>query len=206
MSERPSPVARMAPSAWNIANGLTILRLLLVPVFGWLLLWGDGQDAATRWWAFAVFAIAMVTDRIDGDIARSRGLITDFGKVADPIADKILVIGTLIALIRTKELEIPLWAVFLIVIRELVIGGVRVIAGAQGNVLAADRWGKVKTVIQLIAILLILGVVILKDQNLAAPWMLQSASPLTVLCALLAVSSLWSYLRQYRAMLEKSWS
>lgn len=187
----------------TLANRLTMLRVVLAAgVFATLMADGARWHAA----AFAMFLTAIVTDWLDGWLARRTKTVSPFGKVADPIADKILVIGTLIALIRTKELEIPLWAVFLIVIRELLIGGVRVIAGAQGIVLAADRWGKIKTAIQLAAILIILAVVILQDRGLAAPWMVRSAYPLTVFCAALALSSLWSYLRQYRAMLEKSWS
>ena len=195
-----------SPSVVNVPNGLTMMRLLLVPVFAWLLLREGGDEASSRVWAAAVFLVASATDLVDGELARRQGQVTTFGKVADPIADKILVIGTLIALIRTKELEIPLWAVFIIVIRELLIGGVRVIAGSQGKVLAADRWGKIKTAVQLIVIQIILGIVILKDRDVAASWMVRSAYPMTVLCAVLALSSLGAYLRQYRAMLEKSWS
>lgn len=149
MSERHSPVARMAPSAWNIANGLTILRLLLVPVFGWLLLWGEGQDAGTRWWAFAVFAVAMVTDRIDGDIARSRGLITDFGKVADPIADKALVTMALVGLSMIGD--IPWWITLVILVREWGITAMRFWVIRHG-VMAAGRGGKVKTLLQALAL------------------------------------------------------
>ena len=186
----------------TLANRLTMLRVVLAAgVFGSLMADGPRWHAA----AFAMFLAAIVTDWLDGWLARRTGTVSPFGKVADPIADKILVIGTLIALIRTRELEIPLWGVFIIVIRELLIGGVRVIAGAQGKILAADRWGKIKTAVQLVAILLILAVVILQDRGLAAPWMMRSAYPLTVLCAVLAVSSLGAYLRQYRAMLEQSW-
>ena len=87
MTEPTAQVTPSEPSAWNIANALTVLRLFLVPVFGWLLLTDGGQQAAYRWWAFGAFFVAMLTDRIDGDIARSRGLVTNFGKVADPIAD-----------------------------------------------------------------------------------------------------------------------
>ncbi|MEQ1919165.1 MAG: CDP-diacylglycerol--glycerol-3-phosphate 3-phosphatidyltransferase, partial [Elusimicrobiota bacterium] len=155
--------------------------------------------------ALILFFCIGMTDTIDGTLARKFGWTSKFGEIADPIADKILVLGTLIALIQTKELAIPLWAVFLIVMRELVIGGVRVIAGAQGKVLAADKWGKIKTAIQLIAIMGMVGVVVLRDRGLAEPWMIRSVYPLTVLCAILALSSLASYLLQYRAMLEKSW-
>ncbi len=187
----------------TLANQLTMLRIALaMAVFGALL----SREPAWHAAAAVMFLAAIVTDWLDGWLARRMKTVSPFGKVADPIADKILVLGTLLALISTKELEIPLWAVFLIVMRELVIGGVRVIAGSQGKVLAADKWGKIKTAIQLVAILLMIGVVVLRDRGLAAPWMIRTASPLTVLCAVLALSSLWSYLRQYRAMLEKSWS
>ncbi len=186
----------------SLPNRLTMLRIVLAAaVFAALM--ADSH----RWHAGALvmFIAAIITDWLDGGLARRMKAVSPFGKVADPIADKILVLGTLLALIRTRELAIPLWAVFLIVMRELVIGGVRVIAGAQGKVLAADKWGKIKTAIQLIAIMLMLGVVVLHDHGLAEPWMIRSAYPLTVLCAALALSSLGAYLRQYREMLVKSW-
>ena len=78
------------PSNLNIANALTVLRIVGVPVFGWLLLSEGGDDVGFRLWAFVAFILLMITDRIDGDIARSRGLVTNFGKLADPIADKAL--------------------------------------------------------------------------------------------------------------------
>jgi|CXWL01.1.fsa_nt_gi CDP-diacylglycerol--glycerol-3-phosphate 3-phosphatidyltransferase len=187
----------------TLANRLTMLRVVLaVAVFAALL----SDDARWHDAALVLFIAAIITDWLDGWLARRMKAVSPFGKVADPIADKILVLGTLIALIQTKELAIPLWAVFLMVIRELVIGGVRVIAGAQGKVLAADRWGKIKTAVQLVAVLLMLGVVVLRDRNAAADWMIRSVYPMTVFCAVLSLSSLWSYLIQYRDMLVKSWS
>lgn len=187
----------------TLANRLTMLRVVLAAaVFTALMAEKPSWHAA----AFALFLAAVATDWLDGWLARRTGTVSPFGKVADPIADKILVIGTLIALARTKDLDIPLWAVFLIVSRELLIGGVRVIAGTQGLVLAADKWGKRKTAVQLVAILLILAALVLNDRGLAAAWMIHAACPLTILCAILALSSLWVYLREYRAMLEKSWS
>jgi CDP-diacylglycerol--glycerol-3-phosphate 3-phosphatidyltransferase len=186
----------------SLPNRLTMLRIVLAAaVFAALMTDEPGWHAG----ALVMFVIAIITDWLDGWLARRMKAVSSFGKVADPIADKILVLGTLIALIPTKELQIPLWAVFLIVMRELVIGGVRVIAGAQGKVLAADKWGKIKTAIQLIAIMCMLVVVVLRDRAQAEPWMIRSVYPLTVLCAVLALSSLWSYLLQYRSMLEKSW-
>ena len=187
----------------NLANRLTMLRIVLAAaVFGALLADGSVWHLA----ALVMFLAAIVTDWLDGWYARRTKSVSPFGKVADPIADKILVLGTLIALVQTKELAVPLWALFAMVMRELIIGGVRVIAGAQGKVLAADRFGKIKTAIQLVIILGMVGIVCLRDRGLAADWMVRSVYPLTVFCAALAVSSLWSYLLQYRAMLEKSWS
>ncbi len=187
----------------TLANRLTMLRVVLAAgVFAALI----ADDVRWHAAALVMFLVAIVTDWLDGWLARRTQSVSPFGKVADPIADKILVLGTLIALIQTKELAIPLWAVFVLVIRELLIGGVRVLAGAQGKVLAADRFGKIKTGVQLVAIAAMLLVVVLRDRGLAQPWMIKSVYPLTVLCAVLAVSSLWSYLVQYRSMLEKSWS
>jgi CDP-diacylglycerol---glycerol-3-phosphate 3-phosphatidyltransferase len=136
-------------SAWNIANYLTVLRLLLVPVFGWLLLAEDGQNPAYRWAAFGVFAVAMITDRIDGDLARSRGLVTNFGKVADPIADKALVTMALVGLSQIGE--VPWWITAVVLVREWGITLVRLRVIRHG-VMAAGRGGKVKTLLQTLGI------------------------------------------------------
>lgn len=141
-----SPVVpETGPSAWNIANYLTVLRLLLVPIFGWLLLADRGGDPALRWAAFAVFAVAMVTDRVDGDLARSRGLVTNFGKVADPIADKALVTMALVGLSSIGE--VPWWVTGVVLVREWGITAVRFWVIRHG-VMAAGRGGKVKTLLQ----------------------------------------------------------
>lgn len=177
MTEGSTPVSRIAPSAWNVANGLTVLRLLLVPVFGWLLLWGDGQDAATRWWAFGVFTVAMITDRIDGDIARSRGLITDFGKVADPIADKALVTMALVGLSLIGD--IPWWITVVIVVREWGITAMRFWVIRHG-VMAAGRGGKVKTLLQALA----LGFFVIPRFSLPLHGILDAVAWVTLVAAL----------------------
>ena len=141
------PVA--APSPWNIANALTMLRLVLVPVFGWLLLFHDGQEPTFRYLAAATFIVAMITDRIDGDIARSRGLITKFGQIADPIADKALVT---MALVGLSMLGIVWWWVTaLVLLREWGITLLRFWVIRHG-VMPAGRGGKIKTALQAIAI------------------------------------------------------
>ena len=141
-----SPVVpTTGPSAWNIANYLTVLRLLVVPLFGWLLLVDGGRDARYRWAAFGLFVAAMITDRIDGDLARSRGLVTNFGKVADPIADKALVTMALVGLSVIGD--VWWWVTVVVLVREWGITAVRFWVIRHG-VMAAGRGGKVKTLLQ----------------------------------------------------------
>jgi CDP-diacylglycerol---glycerol-3-phosphate 3-phosphatidyltransferase len=135
-----------APGIVNIANGLTVSRLILVPVFVWFLLTG-GTSGRTI--AFVCFAVASVTDLLDGELARRRGLITDFGKIADPIADKALTGSALITLSYLGELA--WWVTAVIVVRELVVTGLRFWVIRQG-VIAASRGGKIKTMLQILAI------------------------------------------------------
>ena len=154
MTEQTRPAADAAPSNWNLPNALTVLRILGVPVFLWLLLQEGGEDAGWRWWAFGVFALLMTTDKIDGDLARSRNLVTDFGKIADPIADKALMIGALVGL-NIIEL-LPWWITAIIVVRELGITLWRVVQLRRGHVVPASKGGKLKTVAQSLAVALFL--------------------------------------------------
>ena len=140
-----------AVSAWNIANYLTVLRLLLVPVFLVVLLAEDGQDPAWRWAAATVFLLAAWTDRIDGQLARSRGLITSFGKMADPIADKALTGGAFVALSVLGELD--WWITLLVLGRELGITLLRFFVIRHG-VIPASHGGKLKTTLQATAIVM----------------------------------------------------
>jgi len=137
------------PRAWNLPNALTVLRVLLVPVFAWLLLREGGEDTVSRVAAFVTFGVAALTDKADGEIARRRGLVTDFGKVADPIADKAL-IGT--ALVGLSVLDmLPWWVTGLVLFRELGITALR-FAVIKYGVIAAGPGGKAKTLFQVIAI------------------------------------------------------
>ena len=138
-----------APSSWNLPNALTVLRILLVPVFVVLLLAANGDDAVLRTWALVVFAGAMVTDWIDGTLARRWNLITDFGKIADPIADKALMASALIGLWIVGTL--PLWVPIVILVRELGITVLRFVI-IRWVVLPASKGGKLKTVLQTVAI------------------------------------------------------
>src|SRR4051812_15885160 len=133
----------------NIANALTLIRLLLVPVFVVVLFANGGHSSGWRVWAFVVFAVATITDFVDGDLARSRGLVTDVGKVADPIADKALTGAALIGLSSLGDL--PWWVTVVILIREIGITGLRFVVIRHG-VIPASRGGKVKTLVQNLAI------------------------------------------------------
>jgi CDP-diacylglycerol---glycerol-3-phosphate 3-phosphatidyltransferase len=136
-------------SAWNVANGVTVLRLLLVPVFAVVLFRHGGEVASWRVAACIVFLVASITDRFDGELARRRGLVTEFGKLADPIADKAL-IGT--ALVGLSVLGyLAWWVTIVILIREVAVTGLRFWVIRHG-VLAASRGGKVKTTLQTVAI------------------------------------------------------
>jgi len=141
----PGPARVPAPSPWNLPNALTVLRILLVPVFGWLLLSEDGQSTGYRLAAFGVFVVAMITDSVDGDIARRKGLVTDFGKVSDPIADKALVGMGLVAL-SVIDL-VPWWITVVILVREIGITAMRFLVIRHG-VMPAGRGGKLKTGLQ----------------------------------------------------------
>ena len=136
-------------SSWNIANYLTVLRLLLVPVFVWLLLHDDGTDTGWRWAAAVVFGIAALTDRIDGDLARKHGLVTSFGKLADPIADKALTGAAFVGLSLLGELS--WWVTGVVLVREIAITLLRFWVIRHG-VMPASRGGKWKTVLQGIAL------------------------------------------------------
>lgn len=133
----------------NIANILTVSRLALVPVFLVALFWDGGHDGVWRWVATGVFVVASITDRIDGDLARRRGLVTDFGKVADPIADKALTGAALIGLSVLGDLG--WWVTWVILGRELAITLLRFWVIRHG-VIAASYGGKVKTLLQAVAI------------------------------------------------------
>ena len=139
----------LPPSPWNVANALTVLRVVLVPLFGWLLLREGGDDDASRVVAFVTFGVAMMTDRFDGDLARRRGLVTDFGKIADPIADKALTGMAFVGLSLLGEL--PWWVTVVVLVREWGITVLR-FAVIRYGVMAANRGGKLKTVLQTLAL------------------------------------------------------
>lgn len=135
----------------NLANKLTLLRILLVPVFLYVLLM-DSPNASL--YATIIFILASLTDFLDGYIARSRNMITKLGKFMDPLADKILVTAALIGLVELNK--ISSWFVVIILSREFIVSVFRAVAAAEGIVIAASWWGKLKTNAQMIAIVLLL--------------------------------------------------
>ncbi len=136
----------------NIANKLTVFRVILVPFFVVFML--TDFWAFNRWIAFGIFVIATITDKLDGTIARKCNMITAFGKFMDPIADKLLVCSALICL--TASGEVPAWVTILIIGREFAISGIRLVAADNDVAIAATWWGKSKTIAQMAMIIIIL--------------------------------------------------
>lgn len=137
----------------NTPNKLTVGRMIMVPFLVLFLLTGWGGEA-NRYISLAIFVIASVTDWFDGYLARKHHLVTNFGKFMDPLADKLLVCSAMICLIELESL--PAWIVIIIIAREFIISGFRLIAAENGIVIAANYWGKFKTVSQMIMIILLL--------------------------------------------------
>ena len=148
-----TPSTPVAPSNWNVPNLITVVRILLAPLFIWMLLADAGQDGALRWAAAVLFILAIATDGIDGAIARKHNLVTDLGKLLDPIADKVLTGGALVALSILGELW--WWVTIVILVRELGITAFRFVM-LRDRVIPASRGGKLKTIMQSVAISLFL--------------------------------------------------
>ena len=175
----------------NTPNKLTVGRMIMVPFLVLFLLTGWGGEA-NRYISLAIFVIASVTDWFDGYLARKHHLVTNFGKFMDPLADKLLVCSAMICLIELERL--PAWFVIIIIAREFIISGFRLIAAENGIVIAANYWGKFKTVSQMIMIILLLlhfgGVFAVLEQIFI--WMSLA----------LTVISLMTYIWQNRSVLS----
>lgn len=171
----------------NLPNKLSLLRICMVPVFVALLLYDF-----VPWhflWALLLFAAAAYTDHLDGVIARKRSLITSFGKFLDPLADKVLVVSALLCFVQMGLCN--LWLLFIVLLREFAVTSVRLVAVEGGQVIAANRWGKAKTVSQICAVLYMLAVLTLRGfgvlQGAGWPFMLGEVL-LWVSCALTVIS------------------
>ena len=137
----------------NLPNKLTVLRIIMVPFFVFFMLTYAG-GAANKWIALVIFCVASLTDMLDGKIARARGLVTNFGKFMDPLADKLLVCSAMICLIPLGKLTA--WFVIVIIAREFIISGFRLVASDNGIVIAASYWGKFKTVSQMFMVIVMI--------------------------------------------------
>ena len=137
----------------NTPNKLTIARIIMIPFFVAFLMY-DITGSADKWIALAIFVIASLTDTLDGYLARKYHLVTNFGKFMDPLADKLLVCSALICFTATGQL--PAWITIIIIAKEFIISGFRLIAADNGIVIAASYWGKFKTVSQMIMIILMI--------------------------------------------------
>ncbi len=135
----------------NLANRLTILRIVLIPMFMFFLLINNGNSFYYKLFALIIFSVAAITDGLDGYFARKQQLVTTFGKILDPLADKLLISSALISFVAMKE--ISAWVAIIIIGRELAVTGLRVIAASEGIVIAASKWGKWKTGLQISAVI-----------------------------------------------------
>lgn len=175
----------------NLPNKLTILRVLMIPIFlVFMLIPFDGTWA--KWVALVLFVVASLTDLLDGKIARKYNLVTNFGKFMDPLADKLLVCSALICFVELNV--IPAWIVIIIISREFIISGFRLVAADEGIVIAAGIWGKLKTVCQMI-----MTIVLIAD----IPGLEWLEHILIYASLILAVVSLVDYLWQNRGVLSE---
>ena len=182
-------------SITNLPNKLTVLRTALIPVF-LVFLYTDFWGKANAYIAVAVFVIASLTDLLDGKIARKYNLVTNFGKFMDPLADKLLVCSALIALVGLGK--VPAWIVIIIIAREFIISGLRLVASDSGVVIAASYWGKFKTTFQMA---MIIGLIL----NPPIPYMDVINQVLIYIALILTIISMIDYIKKnYKVFLEGS--
>jgi CDP-diacylglycerol--glycerol-3-phosphate 3-phosphatidyltransferase len=179
----------------NLPNKLTMFRVILIPFFVFFLL-APCFEGYGNYIALAVFVIASLTDMLDGKIARKYNLITNFGKFMDPLADKLLVCSALICLVDLGML--PSWIVIIIIAREFIISGFRLIASDNGIVIAASYWGKFKTVFQMLMV-----IVLILNQYLANPVLSMVGNVLVAVATALTVISLIDYIYKNKSVLKE---
>ncbi len=177
----------------NLPNKLTILRVLMIPFFVVFLLL-EPIGGISRYVALALFIIASLTDTLDGYIARKYNLVTNFGKFMDPLADKLLVSAAMICMVETGQL--PAWVVVVIISREFIISGFRLVASDNGVVIAASYWGKIKTVVQMLMIILLI-------LNVRQSWYQMLCLVMIWLAVLLTIVSLVDYIRKNVSVLKE---
>ena len=176
----------------NLPNKLTVLRIIMVPFFVFFMLF-DITGAADKWIALVIFCVASLTDMLDGKIARKYNLVTNFGKFMDPLADKLLVCSAMICLIELDRLAA--WIVIVIIAREFIISGFRLVASDNGVVIAASYWGKFKTTFQML-------MVIVPILDIQMPFFQILGTVLTYVALILTVVSLIDYIVKNKDVLK----
>ena len=184
----------------NLPNKLTVARVVLVPFFIFFLL--TDIVPMSSLWALVVFALASITDALDGHIARSRNLVTNFGKFLDPLADKVLVISALVCFVDMDLAgAVP---VIIIIAREFMVSGLRLVTAGEGVVVAAGIWGKLKTAFTMVAIVVILlfAVIFGKDSTCYETWVVAAEQTLIWISTALTVISGVIYLNGYKSYIN----
>lgn len=191
----------------GLANWITIIRMTFIPVFLVVLLGHFGSTSTWAdwrpWLAAAVFAVLAATDAVDGYVARTRNEVTTFGKFIDPLADKLLVTAALVGLVELRSL--PGWVAIVIIGRELVVSGLRMVAVAEGVVIEASHWGKVKTVFQIVALIMF----ILKSAPIFQPFFPLVDAATWIVMAIALALTVWSaavYFYHAREVIAGPWS
>ena len=186
----------------NLPNKLTLLRVILIPFF-LVMMYVDAIPLHFLW-ALVIFVAASLTDMLDGKIARARGLVTNFGKFLDPLADKVLVITDLTVFVELKEFRMSAIPLVIIIAREFMVSGLRLLAAEEGVVIAAGIWGKLKTAFTMVTIVGVMAYLSLAyDFGLAVPdfvktWILGAliwiSTALTIISGLVYLKGCWKYI------------
>ena len=177
----------------NLPNKLTLFRVILIPFFVFFML-APYFEGYGNYIAVAIFIVASLTDMLDGKIARKYNLVTNFGKFMDPLADKLLVCSAMICMIDLKRL--PAWFVIIIIAREFIISGFRLIASDNGIVIAASYWGKFKTTFQMLMVIVLI-------LNIDHPFFTVLGTVLTYVALVLTIVSLIDYIAKNRDVLKE---
>lgn len=186
----------------NLPNKLTLLRVILIPFF-LVMMYVDAIPLHFLW-ALVIFVAASLTDMLDGKIARARGMVTNFGKFLDPLADKVLVITALTVFVELKEFRMSAIPLVIIIAREFMVSGLRLLAAEEGVVIAAGIWGKLKTAFTMVTIVGVMAYLSLAyDFGLAVPdfvktWILGAliwiSTALTIISGLVYLKGCWKYI------------
>lgn len=190
-------VTNSSASNFNIPNSITFLRLILIPVFIWMFSHPTPERA---FWSVLIFSGAALTDFFDGYLARKSGQVTNLGKLLDPVADKLLVASGLILLVQFQRVSV--WLAIVLIARELIVTGARVVAAREGLVVPADGMGKIKVVSQIFGILCLVGIGIVEELD---HWLMQTGNFLLYVALGFSLWSAWGYLTYIVKKIGPQW-